>query len=324
MSVISLSEAGAQSSRDPGDTSGSTFSIGICVSDEALNLAPLLNTLKYEFSSPNRLLNKIIIVASGCSREALTYVKVLAQCDSRILLLEESARRGKAEAINKIIELFREDYLVFVNGDALPYPGSVQKLLHEIALDRNIGAVSGAPTFDADTDLTSDALRLMWMVHNDCSWSLNHKGISNHGSDELIVLKSDVVGRLPGELVNDGGYLTGLAFARGYKIKFCPDAPVKISVPSRFSDVVGQRRRIIFGHIQVWKMIGRSPRTLESMLFTSPVAGLSILIRNLAKQPRLIKSIPIVALGEIMASLGAILDTVRSSKRYVVWKRYGN
>jgi hypothetical protein len=294
------------------------------VSDKALNLAPLLETLKSEFSSPTRLINKIIVVASGCSHEALSHVKVLARRDARILLLEESARKGKAEAINKIIELFNEDYLVFVNGDALPYPGSVEKLLRAITIDRNIGAVSGAPTFDGHADMTSDALKLMWMVHNDCSWSLNHKGISNHGSDELIVLKSDVVGRLPSGLVNDGGYLTGLAFARGFKIKFCQDAPVKIAVPSRFSDVVGQRRRVIFGHIQVWKMIGKSPRTLESMLFTSPISGLSILIRNLARQPRLIKSLPVVALGEIIASLGAILDTVRSTKRYVVWKRYGD
>jgi hypothetical protein len=60
------------------------------------------------------------------------------------------------------------------------------------------------------------------------------------------------------------------------------------------------------------------------MLFTSPISGLSILIRNLARQPRLIKSLPVVALGEIIASLGAILDTVRSTKRYVVWKRYGD
>ncbi len=193
-----------------------------------------------------------------------------------------------------------------------------------ITEDRNVGAVSGAPTFEADADMTSDALKLMWMVHNDCSSSLNHKGISNHGSDELIVLRSDVVGRLPSGLVNDGGYLTGLAYARGYKIGFCQDAPVRIAVPSRFSDVIGQRRRIIFGHIQVWKMIGNSPRTVESMLFTSPVAGLSILVRNLARHPRLTRSLPIIALGEMVASLGAIFDTLRSSKRHVVWKRYGD
>ena len=137
MSVISLSEAGGQSQKDSDDTSGSTFAIGICVSDKAINLAPLLETLKSEFSSPTRLINKIIVVASGCSREALSHVKMLARRDARILLLEESARKGKAEAINKIIELFNEDYLVFVNGDALPYPGSVEKLLRVITKDHS-------------------------------------------------------------------------------------------------------------------------------------------------------------------------------------------
>ncbi len=294
------------------------------MSDEAPKLASLLDRLRPEVSSSHLLLNKIVIVASGCSEKALSRAKAVAEDDPRILLVQEPARSGKAEAINTIIERFNEDYLVFVNGDALPYPGSIEKLLRVITEDQNIGAVSGAPTFEADADMTSDALKLMWMVHNDCASSLNHKGISNHGSDELIVLRSDVVGRLPSGLVNDGGYLTGLAYARGYKIGFCQDAAVRIAVPSRFPDVIGQRRRIIFGHIQVWKMIGNSPRTVESMLFTSPVAGLSILVRNLARHPRLIRSLPIIALGEMVASLGAIFDTLRSSNMHVVWKRYGD
>jgi glycosyltransferase involved in cell wall biosynthesis len=322
MSVISFSETSPQNQRDSRDGPCSTFAIGICVSDDALNLAFLLERLRRETFSPNLFLHRIVIIASGCSERALSHAKILAEDDHRILLVEESARRGKAEAINIIIERFNEDYLVFVNGDAIPYPGAIERLLRVITEDRNVGAVSGAPTFEAGAGMTSDALKLMWMVHNDCSSSLNHKGISNHGSDELMALRSDVVVRLPRGLVNDGGYLTGLAYARGYKIRFCKDAAVKISVPSRFSDVIGQRRRIIFGHIQVWKMLGSSPRTVESMLCRSPAAGLSILVRNIARRPGLIKSLPIVALGEVIASLAAIFDTLSSSEKHVVWKRY--
>jgi cellulose synthase/poly-beta-1,6-N-acetylglucosamine synthase-like glycosyltransferase len=298
--------------------------LGICVSDSAPNLAPLLERLRGEVYSTGLILDKIVVVASSCSEEALSSARRFAREDPRILLIEESERHGKAEALNRIIERFvNEDYLVFVNGDALPDPGSIDKLLRTISADRNIGAVSGSPTFVSNKEgITSDVLSLMWMVHNDCSQSLNHKGTSNHGSDELLALRADAVARLPRGLVNDGGYLTGLAFSRGFKIRFCQDAPVKISVPGRFTDVIGQRRRIIFGHIQVWKMIGKSPLTVESMLFTSPLAGLSILVRNLARHPKLTRSLPVLAIGEAMAAFGAILDTMRSTRRHVVWKRY--
>jgi cellulose synthase/poly-beta-1,6-N-acetylglucosamine synthase-like glycosyltransferase len=326
MSSLSSPEAGAQRARKGEENvRSSRFTLGICVSDSAPTLTPLLEHLKNEVFSPGLVLDKIVVVASGCSEGVLSRARGLAREDERILLIEESERHGKAEALNKIIERFNEDYLVFVNGDALPSPGSVDRLLRTISSDRNVGAVSGAPTFETNDDgITSDVLRLMWMVHNDCSWSLNHKGTSNHGSDELLALRADAVAPLPSGLVNDGGYLTGLASSRGFKIRFCQDAPVRISVPARFADVIGQRRRIIFGHIQVWKMIGRSPLTVESMLFTSPLAGLAILVRNLARNPKLIRSLPVLALGEVMAAFGAILDTMRSTRRHVVWKRYGD
>ncbi len=104
MSVISLSEATIHDSRDSVRASSSTFTIGICVSDDAPNLVPLLDVLRNELFSPNLRLNRIVIVASGCSEKALSRAKAVAENDPRILLVQESARSGKAEAINTIIE----------------------------------------------------------------------------------------------------------------------------------------------------------------------------------------------------------------------------
>ncbi len=73
----------------------------------------------------------------------------------------------------------------------------------------------------------------MWSVHNECSLRLNHMNLSNHGSDEMMVVRTELLSQLPDGLVNDGAYIAGNARLRGYSVKFCNEAPVRIDVPSR-------------------------------------------------------------------------------------------
>ena len=299
-----------------------TFSIGVCASGRARNLPALIARLVSEPFAPGFALNQIVVVASGCEEQNLARVRLLTRDDQRIVLIEEGERRGKAEAVNRIVEAFWDDYLVLVNGDAFPERGSIQSLLTAIAEDPSAGAVSGAPTFATPNDMVSGVVKLIWALHNGCALSLNHLGISNHGSDELIVLRSEAVQKLPTGLVNDGGYLTGCAYSRGYKIRFCTGAPVNIDVPRRFVDLIHQRRRILFGHVQVWRLLGREPRTIETMLVTTPGTSLSILVKTLARTPRLICALPVAVVGEMIATIGTIWDVITSTRRHVVWRRY--
>jgi len=301
----------------------STFSIGLCATEQAGNLYDLTGVLAEE-KFVNLDLKKIIIVASACSEKSLAPVRDLARRDSRIRLVEERIRHGKAEAINKIIQNTQEDFLVLVNSDALPEKGSIQKLLTILQNNRRVGIVSARPTFDSGRTVTQEVLRLMWTSHNECSLRLNHKGISNHCSDELVAVRSELLEELPKGIVNDGAYMAGRVFSQGYQIKFCPSALVRIDLPSRFVDLIRQRRRIIFGHFQIWRRIGHPPRTVESMLLQSPSLSLSIFVRSLARQPRQIRIIPVAILCEVASIILATWDTLRSTDRHVVWTRYGN
>ena len=142
-------------------------------------------------------------------------------------------RKGKADAVNKIIQNSIGTYLVFINSDALPDGGSIYQLLSVIEKDDSIGLVSGRPSFSQRNSATSFVEQLMWNVHNDCSFRLNHLNESNHGSDEMMVVRTDLLQKLPIGLVNDGAYIAGRARHRGYSIKFCPEATVQIDVPAK-------------------------------------------------------------------------------------------
>ncbi len=105
------------------------FSIGICAADRATNLSNLLAAIMREQIPEGYTLKKIILVASGCDPNSLMLARELAEEDDRFTIIEEPERRGKAEAINRIIDSFEGSFLVLVNSDALPEPGAISKLL---------------------------------------------------------------------------------------------------------------------------------------------------------------------------------------------------
>ncbi len=301
-----------------------TLSVGICVSDSASNLRRLISVIEGESFPEGYRLERVIIVASGCDAATLTFLRNLSDTDRRVALIEEPRRYGKAAAINKILDFYVGEFLVLVNGDALPEAGAIEKLLLSISRNDQVGMVAARPIFESGGGWISDVLELMWTGHNECSRHLNHQGISNQCSDELMVARTEAIHRLPLGVVNDGAYLAGTAYSRGYRIKFCSEAVVQIDVPKSLVDLIQQRRRIIFGHLQVWKLVGKAPRTVETLLLTSPLTGLKMVIRTLANIPRLILALPLAAVVEMVSIPAAIFDSFTSTRKHAVWQRNGS
>jgi cellulose synthase/poly-beta-1,6-N-acetylglucosamine synthase-like glycosyltransferase len=300
------------------------FSIGICAADHATNLRKLLDVIEHETYPEALLLRKVIVVASGCEPATLNFLTEMANRSKSFTLIQESERRGKSEAINQIIDLFDGEFLVLVNSDAMPEPGAISKLLDVILRNKNVGVVSASPMLGRGLGMTAAVLRLIWGVHNECLLTLNGKDQNNHCCDELVVVRSSALQRLPSGTVNDGAFLAGTAYQLGYAIRFCPEARVKIDVPVRFVELMQQRRRILYGHIQILRTVGQSPRTVESLLTDNPRLGLSILIKTLARSPALILALPIAIIGEATSIALAILDSLTSPTKHAKWNRVGS
>ena len=77
----------------PSEESKEGFTIGVCATGAAENLPYLLELLTRE-SFPSRFpLERIIVVASGCTERTLSQARSLARQDPRLVLIEESERR---------------------------------------------------------------------------------------------------------------------------------------------------------------------------------------------------------------------------------------
>lgn len=299
------------------------FTVGVCASDSARNLGGLIQTIQDETPPPGLALARIVVVASGCPPSVLSEVEGLAREDHRVLVLGEEQRKGKIEAINQIIRHNEGVYLVLVNSDATPARGSISTLLQEIHSGGDIGSVSALPVLPSRDSTTQKVLELMWTAHNVSAAELNHAGLSNHNCDELMVVRSNLLSELPTDVVNDGAYIGGMVYSKGYRIIFAKGSRVGIDTPTRISDLVQQRRRILFGHAQVWRNLGRAPRTVESLMLTNPRLAMRLLGKVLASRPDLVAVLPLALVTEATSGVLSILDRALSPRRHVVWTRYG-
>ncbi len=300
------------------------FSIGICATGKADNLSSLFRVIEEENLPRNFILKKLILVASGCESSVLDPIKSLSIQDRRIEIVEEGKRRGKANAVNEIIERAKGDFLIFINADALPESGSISHLLEAISRDDGAGMVSGCPIIRTAKKSVPMAriLELMWAAHNRCSLELNHLSMGNHSTDELMVVRRKALCKLPQDIVNDGAYIAGVAKRKGFGIRFCNQALVTVDAPRDILGVIGQRRRILFGHIQVWKLTGSLPRTVESLLLISPLLAIRVAVKTMASIPKLIAALPLAIVTETFSLLFALYDSALETERHRIWKRY--
>lgn len=297
------------------------FTVGICTTGSSTDVVTLANSILSEASQLPYDFRKLVVVASACPEEVVSSLRRIQENHQNMDLVVDESRYGKADAINRVLDRAQGEFVVLVNSDAIPAAGSLAKLLRA-ADSANVGAVSAMPITEPRNGMTATLVDLMWSTHNECSIALNHMNLSNHSCDEMVVFRTAAISKLPGNLVNDGAFLAATVRRRGYSVRVCASANVSIQTPTRISDLVRQRRRILFGHTQVWRKIGRPPKTVESLLLFSTPMGLNLLVRTLAKHPKFLFALPVAAVSELTASMLSIVDTARSSQIHAVWRRF--
>lgn len=305
---------------EPEEIGHLAYTIGVCTSGEDRPLPALLRGIRAMNTGRWRLKN-VIIVASEPSQYTNSILKEVSN-DNRFRIIIEEKRRGKWEAINRILESCKTEYLVLVNGDALPMKGAIEGLLDKLDSDRMLAVVSSLPLVPYKGGIASGIVALMWEAHNEALRLLSREGSNSHSCDELMAVRKSMISKLPEGTVNDGGFMSCSAFIKGYRVSYSPSSIVLVATPKRLADVVRQRRRISYGHMQVWRSVGKPPSTIESIVITRPLVALSILGNIIRRRPRLLLSLFPALVEEAFSYSMALWDASISSARHVVWRRY--
>ena len=226
---------------------------------------------------------ELIVVASGCTDGTVEVVAELARQDSRIVLIVQEERAGKASAINLFVKAARSPVVLMVGADTLVGTGTVSHLLEHFE-DPTVGMVGGhpIPVNDEETFL-GHAVHLVWRLHDRIARRTPKLG-------EIVAFRN-VIGSIPNDTAVDEISIEAAITASGYKLVYEPRAVVYNKGPTTVKDFLRQRRRIAAGHHSVAKQSGYAASTmsvwrialigLKSLVWTAGAIGLEGTARGL-------------------------------------------
>lgn len=291
-----------------------TLTVGICAYNEGWNIGNLLYNILYLQAIPRDA--EVIVICSGCTDNTADVVQEFACKDSRVRLIEEPERVGKAASVNKILSQARGDYIIFISADVIPTTSCLMSLARAMG-DPRVGLACAKPEpVQRGKTLIRGIVGTLWGFHNWQLEKLNHLGVLMHAS-ELFCIRRGIVKRIPSGIINDDAFIAVSARTAGYKIKYVPNSRVAVLGPQTIGDYLKQRRRIIVGHYQVRKATGRFSQYVFYSLLARPKTTLRILTGYFAGTHRIASGV-IAGLIEIIANLLALADLIRG-KSYAVW-----
>ena len=264
--------------------------------------------------------SRVWVVVSGCSDDTPEVADALAREDSRVSVVRQATREGKASALREIFRRAEGDYLTFLNGDATALPGSVAELLAAAEGVSGRFAVMGRPCVVPGTarGLTR-AIEILWDVHDRLHRAMLASGEGNHLSDELWLLPLPITVPFPSGVVNDGAYLGAWLRGHGGKLLYATDACVFLEIPRTPAEHLRQRRRIHWGHRQVEQLLGVTPTTWKTYARAHPLSALNELFSSARDHPGGIVWTVFLAAIELEAILLATWDQHIGGKDHVLW-----
>ncbi len=229
-------------------------SIGIMAYNEAANIGRLLEALRQQQTETVQI-DEIVVVASGCTDGTEDIVRRHAAQDSRVHLLTQPKREGKASAVNLYLHYTKSEIIVLQSADTLPLAHTIEALVSPFA-NPAVGMVGGhpIPTNRQDTFM-GFGIHLLWELHHWVSLERPKMG-------ELIAFRN-IFKQIPYDTAVDEASIEPLIIGQGMQLRYAPEAIVRNKGPENVRDFIRQRRRIFAGHLYVRETLGYRVATLN-------------------------------------------------------------
>jgi biofilm PGA synthesis N-glycosyltransferase PgaC len=235
-------------------------SVGIPAFNEEKNIRKLLTSLLQQ--KTERIdIDEIIVVSSGSSDRTDMIVDEFSEREEKVKLVKQEKREGKASAINEFLKVARNDILVLESADTLPFEKTIESLCFPFRKD-NVG-MTGAhpvPTNDAESFM-SYAVQFQWDLHHLIA-------LRSPKCGELIAFRR-VFESLPEDTAVDEAWIEQEIHKRGYRVVYASEALVYNKGPETVRDFLKQRRRITFGHLDLYRKTGYKVSSLSPILMLS-------------------------------------------------------
>lgn len=182
-------------------------------------------------------IKEIIIVSSACKDNTNNIISDIAKNDSRVRLIDQKEREGKASAINLFLKEAKGEVFIIQSGDVVLEENTIENLCLPFTEDKNIGftAANPIPKNDKNTFL-GHHIHLHWWLSNN---------LPRYGE---VVAFRNFIREIDPKTAVDEAYIEMVIRSKGYAMKHIPTAIVYNRGPDNFKDLMKQRRRIYVGH----------------------------------------------------------------------------
>jgi biofilm PGA synthesis N-glycosyltransferase PgaC len=215
------------------------ISIGIPSYNEEKNIGNLLDALLNQ-ETKNINIRKIVVISSGSTDQTNSVVENYMKKDTRIILLTESKRSGKAQAINKFLRVVSDAVVVIESADTIPKPDAIEKLCVPFLADPKVGMTGAAPL-----PVNSENTFIGYIVH---AWWWFHRNIPRFG--ELVAFRN-ILPQISANTAVDEAYIQAKIIQAGFRAIHVDDAVVFNKGSLTVADLIKQRRRISNGHARL-------------------------------------------------------------------------
>ena len=284
------------------------FSVGICVYNEEKNIKQILHSV-FSQKLGGHVLSEVLVVASGCTDKTVPAVKKLQKKETKIKLIEQVKREGKASALNLFVKKAKNRNLILLSADTMLEENTFRHLLDSLSQEQ-VG-MSGArviPINNKDTFI-GYAVHLQWRLHH--LLNLDEKKQPKIG--EIVAFKK-IFERIPPSSAVDEASIEPLIHNQSYAVVYNPSAIIYNKGPETILDFIKQRRRIYSGHTALKYRQNYRVSTYSGLKI------MKVLIKNLELRPiYIVYTIGAIALEGFSRLLGTI-DYFLKTKDHTVWE----
>jgi len=226
-----------------------TVSVGIPAYNEETTISKLLKDILKE-AEEGFLLKEIVVNPSGSTDGTVAMVQAVMKTDSRIKIMLDVGREGKAAALSSILIDADGDVVVFIDGDVVLEKHAVSRLVRPFHLDDKIGVCSGntMPKEGRD-DFFQFASLFVRSLHHELCFYLAGRGKIPKVNGTFYAIRRNVLDAFPRSVVSDDEYASWLAQKKGFHIAYVPEALVYTRDPHTFGGFIRWQKRIIAGQM---------------------------------------------------------------------------
>jgi biofilm PGA synthesis N-glycosyltransferase PgaC len=231
-------------------------SVGVMAYNEAANIRNCLVSILGQRLRCAQV-DEILVVVSGSTDNTAAIVEEIGQQDSRVQLLLQAGREGKASAVNLFLRRSRSPIFVIVGADTILPPDSLEHLIFPFR-DPEVGMTGGHPIPVNDQRcFTGFAAHLLWDLHH-------YVALKTPKLGELTAVRR-IFERIPQYTAVDEANMEPLVRGQGYEIRYVPEATVSNRGPATIGDFLKQRRRIYAGHCKLRRIQGYRVSTMSGV-----------------------------------------------------------